>query len=159
MKLFFEVELRAEHVHYLPERRLPHLEGFDGHGRVAVLLDVWGYCEHDEVVRWFLGRRASKSELHRRAKGLKGEVREVFRDYVKELEGKLGKLGSYFPSIALHGKVGELWAIDSFLIEVPFGKRDRETLRKKFQVSLKQGKLREAADLLFLFFKSRVRRH
>jgi len=33
-------------------------------------MDVWGYYEHDQMVRWFLGRPLSKSELHRRAKRL-----------------------------------------------------------------------------------------
>ena len=81
-------------------------------------MDVWGYYEHDQMVRWFLGRPLSKSELHRRAKRL-GGVKEVFLEYVRELEGELAKLEGYLPSSAIHGK---LWAVDSFAVEVPFGK-------------------------------------
>jgi len=80
-------------------------------------MDVWGYYEHDQMVRWFLGRPLSKSELHRRAKRLGGKgglpgVRQGAGGGAAKLEG-------YLPSSAIHGK---LWAVDSFAVEVPFGK-------------------------------------
>ena len=37
--------------------------------------DVWSYYESDVVVRWFLGEYKSKSEIHRRAKKFRGEVK------------------------------------------------------------------------------------
>ncbi|QGA68897.1 hypothetical protein GFS33_09345 [Sulfolobus sp. E11-6] len=46
--------------------------------------DVWCYYHTDIVVRWFLGE--PKSEIHRRAKRLKMEIKDVFKKYVKELE-------------------------------------------------------------------------
>jgi len=45
----------------------------------------------------------------------------------------------------LFGEVGKLRAVDSFLVEVPFGKG--ETLWKKFQLSLRQGRYKEATAL------------
>ena len=41
------------------------------------------------------------------------------------MEGKISRLADYLPSSALYGKVGKLWIVDSFLIEVPFGKRNK----------------------------------
>lgn len=58
----------------------------------------------------------------------------------------------------MFGKVGKLWAFDSFLIEVPFRKRNKETLWKKFQLSLRQGKYKEAGKLLYQYMNCKVRR-
>ncbi|ACP47581.1 Transposase, ISC1234/ST1916 [Sulfolobus islandicus Y.N.15.51] len=120
--------------------------------------DVRSYYESDVVVRWFLGEYKSKSEIHRRAKKFRGEVKTLFKEYAKELEGKMSRLADYLPSSALYGKVGKLWIVDSFLIEVPFGKRNKETLKKKFELDLRQRKYREAANTLFFYIKCKVRR-
>jgi hypothetical protein len=104
--------------------------------------DVRSYYEPDVVVRWFLGEYKSKSEIHRRAKKFRGEVKTLFKEYAKELEGKMSRLADYLPSSALYGKVGKLWIVDSFLTEVPFGKRNKETLKKKFELELRQRKYR-----------------
>jgi len=120
--------------------------------------DVRSYYESDVVVRWFLGEYKSKSEIHRRAKKFRGEVKTLFKEYAKELEGKMSRLADYLPSSALYGKVGKLWIVDSFLIEVSFGKRNKETLKKKFELDLRQRKYREAANTLFFYIKCKARR-
>ncbi|SAI85805.1 ORF in transposon ISC1234 [Saccharolobus solfataricus] len=71
------------------------------------------YYQTDVVVRWFLGERKSKSEIHRKAKKLKGEF--LFKEYAKELEKKMSTLTDYLPGSALYGKVGKLWTVDSLL--------------------------------------------
>jgi hypothetical protein len=52
----------------------------------------------------------------------------------------MSRLADYLLSSALYGKVGKMWIVDSFLIEVPFGKRNKETLKKKFELELRQRK-------------------
>ncbi|AWR98589.1 IS5/IS1182 family transposase [Metallosphaera hakonensis] len=134
--------------------------------RALIVMVVWrcsyrnvrSFYMTDVVVRWFLGECKSKSEIHRRAKGFREVFKEAFKEHVKELEGKLSALTDYLPSSALYGKVWKLWAVDSFIIEVPFGKRNRETLKKKFELELRQGKLRDAADRLYQFMKCKIRR-
>jgi hypothetical protein len=72
----------------------------------------------DIVVRWFLG----ESQNPKTTEGqVRGEIK--IEEYAKGLEEKLSKLENYLPSSALYGKVNKLWAIDSNIIEVPFGKR------------------------------------
>jgi hypothetical protein len=126
--------------------------------RMCSYRDVRSYYEPHVVVRWFLGEYKSKSEIHRRAKKFRGEVKTLFKEYAKELEGKMSRLADYLPSSALYGKVGKLWIVDSFLIEVPFGKRNKETLKKKFELELRQRKYREAANTLFFYIKCKARR-
>ena len=63
--------------------------------------DVRSYYESDVVVRWFLGEYKSKSEIHRRAKKFRGEVKTLFKEYAKELEGKMSRLADYLPSSCL----------------------------------------------------------
>ncbi|QXJ34883.1 hypothetical protein J5U22_01430 [Saccharolobus shibatae] len=48
--------------------------------------DVRSYYETDVVVRWFLGECKSKSEIHRRAKKFRKELKTAFKEYAKELE-------------------------------------------------------------------------
>ncbi len=116
--------------------------------------DVWSFYRTDVIVRWFLGE--CKSEIHRRAKKFSANIKPVFNEFSKELKRKLSKFADYLPSSALFGKVRKLWAVDSFLIEVPFGKRNKETLWKKFQLSLKQGKYKEAAKLFTNTYSARL---
>ena len=134
--------------------------------RVLIVMMIWqcsyrdveAYYYTDIVVRWFLGERKSKSENHRRAKKLRGEIKKAFKEYAKELEEKLSKLENYLPSSALYGKVNKLWAIDSNIIEVPFGKRNKETLKKKLELNLRQGKFREAANLIYYYMRAKIHR-
>jgi len=107
--------------------------------------DVWSFHRTDVVVKWFLGECKSKSEIHRRPKEFRLENEGVFREFSEELKEKLSALTDYLPSSALFGEVGKLRAVDSFLVEVPFGKG--ETLWKKFQLSLMQGRYKEATAL------------
>ncbi|QGA53314.1 IS5/IS1182 family transposase [Sulfolobus sp. E5-1-F] len=120
--------------------------------------DVWCYYHTDIVVRWFLGEPKSKSEIHRRAKRLRMEIKDVFKKYVKELETRMNMLNNYLPSSALYGRVGKLWAVDSFLIEVPFGKTNKETFKKKFELELRRRNYKQAAKLLYHYLNSKVRR-
>jgi hypothetical protein len=116
-------------------------------------MDVWGYYEHDQMVRWFLGRPLSKSELHRRAKRLggKGGLPGVRQG----AGGGAGEAGG-LPAQQRHPRE----ALGCRLVRGggPLRQDDRETLRKKFEVSLRQGKVREAAELLYLVLRSKVGR-
>ncbi|MCH4816756.1 MAG: IS5/IS1182 family transposase [Saccharolobus sp.] len=120
--------------------------------------DVRSYYETDVVVRWFLGECKSKSEIHRRAKKFRKELKTAFKEYAKELEDKLSKFADYLPSSALFGKVWKLWCVDSFLLEVPFGKRNKETLKKKFELELRLGRYKEAVSMLYRYMKCKMRR-
>ena len=122
--------------------------------------DVEAYYYTDIIVRWFLREHKSKSETHRRAKKLKDEIKKTFNQYTRELEKELEKLQDYLPSSALYGKVGQLWAVDSNIIEVPFGKGNKQTLKKKFELAMRQKKIKEAARLIYYIIKTkRLRRH
>ena len=60
--------------------------------RALIVMIVWtcsykdmrSYYEPDVVVRWFLGEYKSKSEIHRRAKKFREEVKTLFKEYAKE---------------------------------------------------------------------------
>ncbi|WP_155812421.1 hypothetical protein [Metallosphaera yellowstonensis] len=64
------------------------------------------------TTKCFLGQPSSKTEVR---EGFEAEGRGGghFSKYVKELEGKLSRLGPYLPNISLHGRVGKFWAMDS----------------------------------------------
>jgi hypothetical protein len=53
----------------------------------------------------------------------------------------MSRLADYLPSSALYGKVGKLRIVDSSQIGVPFGKRNKEILKKKFELELRQRKV------------------
>jgi len=69
----------------------------------------------------------------------------------------MSRLADYLLSIALYGKVGKLWVVDSFLIEVPFGKRNKGTLKKKFELELRQRKVQGGANTLFFYIKCKAK--
>jgi hypothetical protein len=43
----------------------------------------------------------------------------------------MSRLADYLPSSALYGKVGKLWIVDSFLIEVPFREEEQGNIEEE----------------------------
>ncbi|ADX83214.1 IS5/IS1182 family transposase [Sulfolobus islandicus] len=98
------------------------------------------------VVAWFVGRKVGKSTLH----DFVGRVYEV-RKKLLEISFKLEEkcLPSYLPASA-HFLDFIAWLVDSFLLDLPFGKRSVETFREKAELEKKEGNLKKAKKLLSL---------
>ncbi|XDF44657.1 IS5-like element ISC1234 family transposase [Saccharolobus solfataricus] len=98
------------------------------------------------VVAWFVGRKVGKSTLHDFVGRLYG-VRKKLLEISFKLEEKC--LPSYLPASA-HLVDFMAWLVDSFLLDLPPGKRSVETFREKAELERRDGNLERARKLLSL---------
>ncbi len=98
------------------------------------------------VVAWFVGRKVGKSTLHDFVRRVY-EVRKKLLEISFKLEEKC--LPNYLPASA-HFLDFIAWLVDSFLLDLPLGKRSVETFREKAELEKKEGNLKKAKKLLSL---------